>query len=376
MEKYSAYRDPGTGIQPFLTPVPSLGSDSIPILVLPVKYALGFVRFVAVCLLGLLYALLVDGVCLIFQPIGPLHRVITRVVSALLCRTALLLLGFIWIPAERLVKKRGRLTQSTEAFAPGAGDLIVSNWMSWVELLYLAFRFNPVFVLPVSSTSESASAGSTSGAQRTGRGTGTGSANVSTPSNRPSMKRTPIKGFRAVSLLSIIKSAGLIPEVGSEGLVTSLESIRSSVGRPVVVFPECTTSNGRGLLRFAEIFTGIPVPVKKFKVFVLCFRCDPPTALAPTISHSIPTSLNPLAHVFALASSLAPLTLSVRLLAPSDSPSSGSFMPSEIVGTDVGEDVLAASCQGLIMHLGKFKKLSFGWEDKAAFLDFYSQKRR
>ncbi|VDC02560.1 unnamed protein product [Peniophora sp. CBMAI 1063] len=376
MEKYSAYRDPGTGIQPFLTPVPSLGSGALPIFALPIKYALGLVRFSAVCLLGLLYAIVVDGICLIFKPIGPLHRAVTRPLSALLCRMALLVMGFVWIPTEHLVKKRGRLTRSTEPFNPGAGDIIVSNWMSWVELLYLAFRFNPVFVLPVALAPDTAIVSSSTGAQRIGRGTGTGSANVSTPSNRPAMKRSPIKGFRAISLLAIVRFAGHVPESTYDGSMQSLESIRSTSGRPIVVFPECTTSNGRGLLRFAEVFTGIPVPVRKFKVFVVCFRCDPPTALAPTISHSIPTSANPLTHVFSLASSLAPLSLSVRFLAPSDSPSSGSFMPSEIVGSDVGEDVLAASCQGLIMQLGKLKKLSFGWEDKAAFVDFYNQKRR
>ena len=134
-------------------------------------------------------------------------------------------------------------------------------------------RFNPVFVVPVASIPETTSVDSESRIHKTGRGTGTGSANVSTPSNRPSMKRIPIKGFRVISLLSIIRFAGNIPEPGSAGSVASLESIRSSASRPIAVFPECTTSNGRGVLRFAEIFTGMPVPVRKFKVFVACFRC-------------------------------------------------------------------------------------------------------
>ena len=134
------------------------------------------------------------------------------------------------------------------------------------------FSFNPIFVLPLASKPEMDNVGSATGVQRTGRGTGTGSANISTPSNRPSPKRAPIKGFRAVSLLSMIRFSGSVPDDVSEGAVTSLESIRTSAGRPVVVFPECTTSNGRGLLRFAEVFTGISVPVRKYKVFVVCFR--------------------------------------------------------------------------------------------------------
>lgn len=84
----------------------------------------------------------------------------------------------------------------------------------------------------------------------------------------------PIAGFRQMSLFGILRATGHVPEAvqpGSPG-IKSLEDIRSSADRPVVVFPECTTSNGRGLLRFAELFKGVSVPVTKFKVFVMCVR--------------------------------------------------------------------------------------------------------
>jgi hypothetical protein len=284
----------------------------------------------------------------------------------------------------------------------------VSNWISWVEVLYLAFRcvhhhvsidshclttrlsFNPVFVLPV-APSPAAKSSSTATGVHTGRRTGTGSAAVSTPSNRLAVERIPIKGFRKASLFSMISFAGNVPT--DDGPFLSLDEIRRTARRPVVVFPECATSNGRGMLRFAEVFMGTAVPVKGYKVLVACFRyvcypsfpmhaptlvqrCDPPTALTPTLTHSIPTRANPLPQLFSLASSLAPLSLSVRFFAPSECPSSPSFMPSEIVGTDVGEDVLAASCAGLIAQLGKLRRVQFGWEEKVAFLALYNQKRR
>lgn len=66
---------------------------------------------------------------------------------------------------------------------------------------------------------------------------------------------------------------GRAPLDASSGNYSSLENIRNSANRPVVVFPECTTSNGRGLLRFAELFKDYQVPVKGFKVFVMCVRC-------------------------------------------------------------------------------------------------------
>lgn len=56
------------------------------------------------------------------------------------------------------------------------------------------------------------------------------------------------------------------------GSSTSLEDIRRAADVPVVIFPECTTSNGRGMLRFADVFKGVGVPVVRFRVFVMCVR--------------------------------------------------------------------------------------------------------
>lgn len=99
---------------------------------------------------------------------------------------------------------------------------------------------------------------------------------------------------------------------------------------------------------------------------------DPPTTFAPTVSHSIASSfLNPLTHVFRLASSLAPLTVSIRLLAPSESPSSGSFLLSEFLAGGTYPDPLAESCAALMAQIGRVKRVSLGWEDKVAFLKLY-----
>ena len=102
---------------------------------------------------------------------------------------------------------------------------------------------------------------------------------------------------------------------------------------------------------------------------------DPPTTLAPSLSLSIPSALNPLAHVFKLSTSFAPLTLSIRLLAPSESPSSGSFLLSDFL-TGPHEDSLSECCAALIAQIGKFKRTGMGWEDKASFLGFYQDKKR
>lgn len=179
-------------------------------------------------------------------------------------------------------------TQVAEKWNPKAGDYIVSNWCSWAEILWLAFRyvysciacplppdmtcrlrFDPIFVLPVASAPTAVSQNSSSAP---GRRTGTGSAAIKSTGQ---MQRTDLAGFHQVSLWRILSSLGQTPSTNGLALqgAKSLEAIRKTADRPIVVFPECTTSNGRGLLRFAEVFDpSTLVPVKGFNVFVMCAR--------------------------------------------------------------------------------------------------------
>ena len=111
---------------------------------------------------------------------------------------------------------------------------------------------------------------------------------------------------------------------------------------------------------------------------------DPPTALTPSLTHPIPSVLNPLPHLFSLACSLAPLSISIRLLPSSEAPSAPTFILSEVVsattlgggGVDGGKDFVTEACAVLIAQLGKMKRVGAGWEDKIAFLEFYGAKRR
>ncbi|GJE84450.1 hypothetical protein PsYK624_005260 [Phanerochaete sordida] len=382
MEKFSAFRDPGTGIQPFLTPVPPVSADILATALLPVGYALGLIRTALVLALGLLYALLVGGVCTLLTPVPPLYRAVSHALTAVIARSVLLLVGVWWIPVEVVTRKRAlRGSKGPESWSPKAGDVIVSNWASWIELLWLAFRFNPIFLLPVSEPVDlpATSQASSPLSVKPGRRTGTGSAAISSPSTRTPTPRSSIVGFRSVSLFGALAATGSVPLTREQaGKYSSFEDIRSKADRPVVVFPECTASNGRGLLRFSNVFPRTTLPVKDFQVFIMCVRYDPPTALTPTLSHSIPSNmLNPLPHIFQLASTLLPLTLSIRLLAPSESPSSGAFLASEFAAPgSKNDDVLSEACAALIAQIGKMKRVGLGWEDKVAFLEFYKGKRK
>ncbi|KAG8746397.1 hypothetical protein FRC10_005108 [Ceratobasidium sp. 414] len=352
MEKFSAWRDPGTGVQPFLTPVPpqtarTLGDYAS----VALGTVLGILRSVLVALLALPFGVL-HGVCLLLSPIPPLHRLVSRLSITVFGRVLLCVLGFWSVPTQIATRKA---------------------------------RYNPLFVLPVYAP-KPRSAASSDAPLTPGRRTGTGSAQIATSSAAP---RQQIPGFRTASLLEVILATGHVPPYGSSSstITTTIEDIRARADRPLVVFPECTTSNGRALLRFADVFIAgegkhIKHPVKGFKLYVMCARYDPPMSRVPSATHSIPSQStafpNPLPHLFTLL--FAPTliqSLSIRLLAPSDSPSSGSFMASEII-LDSGvapADEISEACAVLMAQLAKIKRVGMGWEDKAAFLEFYRKRK-
>ncbi|KAF8680967.1 hypothetical protein RHS04_03067 [Rhizoctonia solani] len=384
MEKFSAWRDPGTG--PFLTPVPPQSTKSL------VDYgaaAFGIVFGVFRSILALiLLALFVAFhlVCVLLLPIPPLHRFFSWLVIAILGRIFLCLLGF-WSISTYVASRKNRRADTTTSddWSPGPGDIIVSNWASWIEVLWLAVRYNPQFVLPVCA-SPTLSATQTTAPATPGRRTGTGSAQVSTAS---AARRQQILGFRTASLLEMILATGHVPPYGSSTstVTATIEDIRAQCDRPLVVLPECTTSNGRALIRFADVFVAgkgkhIKHPVKGFKMYIMCARYDPPTITTPSPTHSIPsqsgTFPNPAPHIVKLlfAPALAQ-SLSIRLVAPSDSPSSGSFMASEVI-LDNGiapADETSEACAVLMAQASKLKRVGMGWEDKAAFLDFYRKRK-
>lgn len=81
--------------------------------------------------------------------------------------------------------------------------------------------------------------------------------------------------------------------------------------------------------------------------------------------------------MFKLATTFVPLSLSIRLLAPSESPSSRAFLASEFtIPGGKNDDVLTEACAAIISQIGKMKRVGMGWEDKTAFLEFYKGKRK
>ncbi|GAA5985909.1 hypothetical protein JCM11641_004825 [Rhodosporidiobolus odoratus] len=346
MEKFSKWRDAATGVAPFLVPLPASIHPVPPVLtaiLFPLQTLKGVLGTTLVLLLLLLQTVLIDGVLLILSPFPPVYDTLSRVVNAAAFRIILAALGVLWVKAETVQLKRTGRSPPQVPFAPQKGDLIVANSSSYVDLFYLAFRYNPTFVLPVTSA-----AFASTGA---------------------------ISGFRRVSLISAVLASGKLPAQQKDGG----ESLEETVGKargPVVVFPEATTSNNRALLKFAETAprpatasAGKPVPVR---VFVLAFRYATPTRFSPSLTYPVPsTTLSPLSHLYTLTSSLSPTSLSLRRLHASECPRL-SLQP----GGNARKEEWQA-LQDVLAGTGRLKRVGgLGWREKEGFLNFRRSKGR
>ena len=134
-------------------------------------------------------------------------------------------------------------------------------------------RYNPVFALPNFASDTKPSLPSPGLLKKPIKGA-KGTVGDSLSQAGTQRKQAELRGFTKVGFLQLASKCGLAPPyVGGD--YQSLEQIRlqaRKAGRPLVIFPECTTSNGRGMLRFSELFGGEKAPVSGYKVFVMSVR--------------------------------------------------------------------------------------------------------
>jgi len=149
MEKFRTFEDPATGIMPFM-PAKIIVPKNI--LVRIVRGLLGYAAALIRVPLAA-FALLWLGACTLLValiPIPPLRRALKRYCDFVGCRLVLFLLGFWWIPAAWEKKNTVSAKAKAEQGWPpckdaGAGALLLVNCCSYLDVLYLSFRFSPTF---------------------------------------------------------------------------------------------------------------------------------------------------------------------------------------------------------------------------------------
>ncbi|MCJ1333527.1 hypothetical protein MMC10_010227 [Thelotrema lepadinum] len=196
MERYSQFRDRASGVAPFL-PVPA----ETPGLYWPLHLFLFCFRLPIFFSLLLTYFLVVQ-----WLPIGSLGK---KAALWLIIATP----GLWWVDLQMDAVKKGTISTHSNLF-PQPGSVITASFTSPLDILYLAVIFDPIFT-------------------------------ASYPTTRL---------LQPISLLSAIIRAFTPPQElppNSATLVDIPTILKRHPRRYIVVFPECTTTNGRGILKFS-----------------------------------------------------------------------------------------------------------------------------
>ncbi|KAK3903409.1 hypothetical protein C8A05DRAFT_32848 [Staphylotrichum tortipilum] len=226
MEKFSQFRDRGSGISPFIpvtTPSSLLATFSHAILFL--------VRLPFFATYAALYFLVLHH--LPFLP---------AVARKLLLWLLLAIPGIWWVDLQLDGVKRGALSQQPPSRVPHPGSVIAANFTSPIDAVYLAAVFDPIFV-------------------------------ASHPASRK-VKRISLLSAVCAALSPSAQLSSLSDfESDPSSLITLRALLASHPNRPLAVFPECGTTNGRAILPLSPCLLTAPADAP---LLPLSMRYAPP----------------------------------------------------------------------------------------------------
>ncbi|MBW0522874.1 hypothetical protein O181_062589 [Austropuccinia psidii MF-1] len=339
---FSTWRDPSTGLAPFVYPLPPLSNIQVPTFAVLPLVPLATCRTLLLLILGCLF-FAVEKLFAVLCLLSPSFVLtLSSWCTTVFARCALYLLGFSRLPSERPFTSRTASQKLVRAqIAPG--DVIVSNWSSYVDVIYLAYLYNPIFIVPVP------------------------------PSTRNSTNsQSVVTGFTRKSPLELITSSGHPPYHDSFNIDSLAGWIAKSkrLVRLLVVLPEGTTSNNRAILKFPQL---TPASIGKYdgkvKMYCLALKHEVPTPLKNSITNPIPTwpwnlpSILKANLVPILLPFWSPRTLTIRY---------PRFNALEI---DAIDHKCFDRCSELIGSVGKLKQTNnVGWLDKAEFLKYFQSR--
>lgn len=267
--------------------------------------------------------------------------------------------GIWWIDLQIDGVKKGSLAKQHKGRVPQPSNIIASSFTSPIDSLYLAAIFDPIFT-------------------------------VSYPHTRQ---------VECISLFGAMFRALAKPkEYPSKGArLTDLRTlIEEHPNRVIVVFPECTTTNGRGILPFSPSLLTTP---PETKIFPISLRYTPPDITTPVPgqywsfiwnllsqpTHCIrvriaevvyntanPTDPQPEKKDKFLTNILDSLAEDSAMTSSSDTLAS----LSDQLDVNAEERRVLDKVEEALARLGRVKRVGLTVRDKAAFVEAWSKKRR
>ncbi|KAI1658861.1 hypothetical protein F4813DRAFT_31715 [Daldinia decipiens] len=229
MEKYSQFRDRGSGISPFIpSSTPSSTLSSL------LHTALFLFRLPLFLSYSALFFVFLDNLPSFLVP---------QIIRKLLLWTFLGIPGIWWVDLQLDGVKRGSLSQQPSSRFPGnsSRSVIAAQFTSPIDALYLAAIFDPIFT-------------------------------ISFPGTRKVQRVSLLRG-----ILLALSPPALSPP-SPKKLTTLRALVEQNPHRVIAVFPEMSTTNGKGILPFSPSLLSAPADAKIFPVSI---RYTPPDITTP-----------------------------------------------------------------------------------------------
>lgn len=334
MEKYSQFRDRGSGIAPFFPIPPAPMGFHLPLRIL--LFCVRLPLFIFVCLA---YFLVLQ-----WLPIGSLGKK-----ASLWC--ILGIPSIWWVDLQIDGVKRGSLSKQHQARLPRPGSIIASSFTSPIDPVYLAAIFDPVFT-------------------------------VSYPSSR---QVEHVSLFRAI-LRAFAKP--LVNPPANARMVDVSTLLKNYPNRPLVMFPECTTTNGRGILPLSRSIVSVPPSTKIFPLSLRYTPVDVVTPLPGTYLSFFWTLLSGPTHCIRVR--IAEYVSVRSATVPCDMDGSGVLSARQSINVELAEvnnganepDLTPAEKAVLdyvgesLARLGRVKRVGLGVKEKQDFLRLWTKTRQ
>jgi 1-acyl-sn-glycerol-3-phosphate acyltransferase len=268
--------------------------------------------------------------------------------------------GIWWIDLQIDGVKKGSLARKYEGRVPQPSSVIATSFTSPIDSLYLAAIFDPIFT-------------------------------VSYPHTRQ---------VQSISLFgAILRALSKPQEHPPKGVkLTDLKTLLvKNPQRVIVVFPECTTTNGKGILPFSPSLLTTPPGTK---IFPVNLRYSPPDVTTPVpwqylafiwnllsrpthcirvriaevvYNTSKPTDAAAEKKDRYLTNFLDTLGEDSAMTSSTDTLTSLSDQPAEV---NAEEKRILDKVGEALARLGRVKRVGLTVKDKAAFIDAWSKRRR
>lgn len=244
------------------------------------------------------------------------------------------------------------LAKHHKARLPHPSSIIASSFTSPIDSLYLAAIFDPIFT-------------------------------ASYPNTRL---------IHHISLLQAILLAfkhPLLAPASSHDLTDLATLIRRHPNRPIVVFPECSTTNGRGILPFSPSLLTVPSTTKIFPISLRYTPADITTPIPRNYftfmwnlltkpTHCIRVRIAESVTKADLAGQKSPYTTKFLGNIHDDATSSSDTL----LGSEEGESLSVGEKQTIdavaeaLARMGRVKRVGLSLKDKAGFIRAWTRHRR